>query len=41
MKKTLLVSLIAMAVTACGGGGGGAEVPGIKAPAAVTAVSAN
>lgn len=36
------ICLSALAITACGGGGGAvADVPGIKAPAAVTAVSAN
>lgn len=43
MKKLVLAPLVTLLLCACGGGGGGsvADVPGIKAPAAVTAVSAN
>lgn len=43
MKKLLILSFLMAMLSACGGGGSGAvtDVPGLKAPAAVTAVSAN
>ena len=43
MKNFLFICLTTFALTACGGGGASSvtDVPGIKAPAAVTAVSAN
>lgn len=43
MKRFLFICLSTLTLTACGGGGASSvtDVPGIKAPAAVTAVSAN
>jgi len=43
MHRFLALILGVVVLAGCGGGGSGAvsDVPGIKAPAAVTAVSAN
>lgn len=45
MNRLLTLTLFTLGLAACGGGGGAsgasADVPGIQAPAAVTAVSAN
>jgi hypothetical protein len=45
MNRLLISIFSSFVLSACGGGGGGtgaiADVPGIQAPSAVTAVSAN